>query len=834
MTEKKLFRRLCTLSILLLMSKTIFANIVWNGGSHDDNVVDMDLDISGTNYLTSPISIINTTISAMFVNITADAVVSSSQELYFFTDNVITVRVAHDFTLSGTNGSNFLITFSGAGRLEFIIDGGTTLSFTEATSASGGAIFLNDLTGNNNPSVIFSNSLINPDDNSTIVVGKRSAISFLGDASGQTGSINFNAPADPSHAGRLILKIDDGGSVINQSAHLTNLPVSLENIQFNQGSSFGSPSLNMDGLLIINSNTTWQGLESNPFCELAPTSTSVARTGFILGAGSVTTVPAGSYIDYVVTVTNITVYAAMPDNVLNRPCQRFLTRVVKDRNPAALIIDGNPDHSNPAVINMSGNSAIYFRSAVDCLGNSQLNTFTINPAANLKNGGTILLDVEGPLIVNGDSDADFTLGTALQILSWQVAPTGGSVLINQADTSFPLRTFAKDEQGRYLQYGSGCFFINNKLQLNNMHLQHTDEIHVVYENNIAGQSSPTYVGGDRLSICCVNNLECPCYAARVTPAIQFYNSYFDLHTDAAVVGLSLQIANDEPYNAVTNNSQFIYFGNGRCIDNGTGRSLILGSEVGSEASDFKTIVDRNAQLDVMQTSSELNPDISLTFTIAYNNTKITPGITEDISGQLGVNTIFLAHASNISVGSQDAMFAGTSLPTITIGAEFFSFMSQGGNLHSPETSSSSGQGGMFIDKNGIVTNESLYRANFGMMVTKSLNGVINLPPNQIFFDPRVGIAQWQLNLNDPSQLLIVGPHEAYSDYTIDWKNLMKDYCSTFGAALFVPYEPTTAPFIPASLYPVTSANLTGLPIIKGEVEQLQIKNSRLGIKPICS
>ncbi len=845
---------------LLICSSRIDADTIWSGGAQSGNVTvapGNSLIISGQNFLTTPVNIVNTSGSTGYVTIAADATITSSQELYFSatTGSIITVSVINDLTLSGTNGVNFLVTMSGGGTLDFQIAGGKTLSFTQTTTVGGGTIFLDNMI-NTSPTVVFQRfspaSDPDPDGHAFIEVGNNSAISFLGQFSGNSGTIQFDATASTSNIGRLILQINDGGAVVNEAASLTRFPVTLANIQFNQGSSYGNPELlfggtpsvgNYNGLLIVNGNLTWNGLENNPFCELTPTSSTVIRSGFILGAGSKTTVNPESYIDYVVTVTNITVLPAIPDDVLNVPCERFLTRVIKDRNPAALIIDGNPDNSDPAQIFMLGNSAIYFRSGVDCLGNSSMFaadgtiSFTINPTLNpsdegsLLNVGTILLDVEGPLVVNGDSDPAFTDGTALQILSWQVTSTGGSVLIYQNDTNFPLRTYAQDAQGNYLQYGSGTFLINNKMALYQMHLQHTDEIHPIFDDNIAGQSSPTYVGGDRLNICCTSNLSCPCYAARVVPAIQFYNSYFDLHTSAAAVGLSLQIVNDFAPD-LNNISQFIFYGNGRCIDNGTGRSLILGTEVGSTAADFQTIVSRDAQLDVMQTvtvvdAGRVNPEIDLQLTVSVNNYKVTPGITGNISGQLGVNTLFLAYASNISIGTQNNTFGGTSLPTLDILGEFFSFSTQGGDLNSPQSSCTTGQGGMFVDYNGVVNNNS-NRVNFGMMVTKSSNGLVNLAYNQVFFDPRVGIAQWQLNLNDPSQLLIIGPDTEFSDYTLDWQNLMKDYCSTYSQPLFVPYEPTTAPFFPATLYPVVAANLNGLPTIQGTVDQMQVINSRLG------
>lgn len=851
---------------MLLVSGQVHA-IVWSDGTISGSALDVvneDLTISGNNYLSGP-AYISALTDNITVSIAGNALVTSTNQLYFTALNgySIDVDVVSDLMFSGTTGVNFLITFSGSGTLNFNLSSGQTLSFTSTSTTSGGTIFLVDMVSGS-PTVYFQPADTTLTENATIDVGFNSAISFLGNDLSQTATINFDASISLDSTGRFILEIDNGGSVVNDVAFLTQFPVTLQNIQFNVNNNdvpYGSATINFikqnvpdgfAGTLIVNNNLQWAGLMNNPFCETSPyslttfgvsnnafctytsTTTTALRKGFVLGAGSILTVTSETYIDYVVTVTNVTLTPNIPDNVLNVPCQRFTNRVIKDRNPAALIVDGNEDNMYPATITMYGNSAIYFRSGVDCQGNSSefgtdgTISFTINPANNFSNEGTILLDVEGPLVVNGDSTMDdATYGTAFQILSWQVTQTGGSVLINQSDKVFPLRTFAQDAAGNYLQYGSGCFFINNKMQLNQMHLQHTDEIHPIYEDNIAGQSSATYVGGDRLNICLPTNPACPCANGLVTPAIQFYNSFFDIHTSAAVTGLSLQVVNDVPFDTISSNStQFVFYGNGRCIDNGTGRSLILGTEVGAEASDWLTIVNRDAQLDVMQTNANTNPFIDLTLSVSYNNYKITPNINGSITGQLGVNTLYLAWASNISIGNQSTSYPSNN-SALNIGGEFFSFMTQGGNLNSPETSGTTGQGGLFVDNNGAIY-ANQYRANFGMMVTKSSNAIIDLPSNQIFFDPRVGIAQWKLNLNDPSQLVIVQPSTSYSDYTIDWQDLMKDYCGTYGEALFVPYEPTTAPFVPATLYPVIPANLNGLPTIYGSVDQLQILNSRLG------
>jgi hypothetical protein len=157
-----------------------------------------------------------------------------------------------------------------------------------------------------------------------------------------------------------------------------------------------------------------------------------------------------------------------------------------------------------------------------------------------------------------------------------------------------------------------------------------------------------------------------------------------------------------------------------------------------------------------------------------------------------------------------------------INGNFFSLETQGGDVEEPRCSMSTGVGGIFVDRNATIEIAQFLRANVGTVVTKSLNGIITLPRRQVFFDRGIGIAQWQLNLTDASQLVIVPSDQQLSDYTLDWRNVTKNFNGGF-----TPFEVPSTPF-PCNGPLVMGSNLTSLPTIHGLVQQMQIKNSRLG------
>src|SRR6202043_900057 len=88
----------------------------------------------------------------------------------------------------------------------------------------------------------------------------------------------------------------------------------------------------------------------------------------------------------------------------------------------------------------------------------------------------------------------------------------------------------------------------------------------------------------------------------------------NVNTDIAVTGLDLVVPNyvDEFGILHANLSDFIFYSNGACVDNGTGRQMILGTRIGSTAANGCTRIDADAHLNIMEqenaTSSAINPD----------------------------------------------------------------------------------------------------------------------------------------------------------------------------------------------------------------------------------
>jgi len=210
--------------------------------------------------------------------------------------------------------------------------------------------------------------------------------------------------------------------------------------------------------------------------------------------------------------------------------------------------------------------------------------------------------------------------------------------------------------------------------------------------------------------------------------------------------------------------------------------------------------------------------------------------------QASIHTIYLGNSSNISIGNQVpncTPLEFTSNPTLQICGNFFAFDTRGGITCCPQESGVTGTGGIFVDCGGTLTICPQYRASFGTMVTKSGNGMVNLPTRQVVWDSGLAITEWKLNLGDPalqilvrdsvctsqaeSQLFevpIVDKDEHFSEYTLDWLATTKDYkiFCPFGIGLF---NPCMCP-------PVTCANINALPTVLGTVDQLNIKGSRLG------
>lgn len=835
-------RQLLLLCISVGSFQSMFPLVLWhNDSAISASVFNDNIDVQGTNHFVAPITVAATT-QDVSISISADSIITSSRPLYLYTTSghTISFTCSNDLILTGSV-TDFLITHSGNGIVSCLVFGGKALRFTKLTgSGAAGAYYYQIMDAANSSQTQFI-GIGFPVANAYVQVGPQSGLSFAAPtpvdsgATEQASMVWVQSGLDTA-AGRFVLQLENGSSFIIEGSYITTLTApTFADIDVTRPAGRLATALisGTAGCMVVNNNLTWTQLMRDPFYENNYTT---IRHGFVLGANGNLEVNAGSYLDYVVTKTNQTLDLTTPLSVINNPCQRFINQITKDRNAAALIVDGNTDPlAGKAQITLNGNSAIYFRSGVDCLGvstisaattlQSQVLTFTIDPNKNIDTEGTILFDVEGFLNINGTGGSNENV---LNVLSLQVTPTGGSVFIEGSDTVFPLRTYARDANGVYLRYGSGCFLFNNRANFNNVWLQHTDENHAVYENNIVAQSAPTYVGGDSLVLNAPN--------AAPENAAAFYNSGILVHTNLAMTGMTFSFPNND---AVAGNTDYLkFYYNGRCLDQGTGRQFVMGTEVGALASDFSHIINRDGQLDVMQDVVQTVTSASalvqtLQCIVAPNNQKVVEGLTQDITGEYSVHSLFLGYASNESIGTDadvgtniytGATFPLVTFPTLAINGDFFAFSTQGGTLSKPETSSVTGEGGMFVDKNGEVTIGSTFRAWFGEMVTKSHNAIIDLPKEQCFWAPRIGIAQWQLDLSIPAQTEVINANTSLSDYTLDWKNVTKDWCN---APVNVPYE---LPYVPqpgqAPL--VTNANLLSMPVIRGSVDQMQVKNSRVG------
>ena len=88
------------------------------------------------------------------------------------------------------------------------------------------------------------------------------------------------------------------------------------------------------------------------------------------------------------------------------------------------------------------------------------------------------------------------------------------------------------------------------------------------------------------------------------PGISFFNSRFNIHTDVALTGLDLKVPNlvDESDKSQDNRTRFVFYQNGKRLDCGFGRHMVLGTHIGSTASDRCSVVNRDAHLDIIQRS----------------------------------------------------------------------------------------------------------------------------------------------------------------------------------------------------------------------------------------
>lgn len=854
MNTVSLFRKI---SFLLVLSGMSFIDVgaapcagtlSWSGSiTSADNADDMNVTLDSATITVANDGVrIRACNCDVGVTMSSDVTIagSGSARLYLEVNNGRTITFSLDNNL--TFKGELLIVARGTGTVIFEIDGGSKLALEPGDN--GGVKFF--VCMQDSLQVCFDRTETNPDDHAQVCIGASCLLSYVAEndpvASNEVGTIKW----DPTNsgAGRFILNVENQGAVVIRGCKITDcfktdLLLSDIDCKVTAGKnaimSVANTSDNCApaGMLVVNSNEAWPELLIDPFCNLGAEDDIIdyngtftgPQYGFILGANATFTVLENAYLDYVALTSTVCTTTLAPSLL---PEGQDIDEVLKPRNPSAFIIDGSYDpNTSPAKINLANQAAIYFRSGIDYAGTVRPITdphpFTIDPALRTPGAGIPVMHVEGPLDVCGanlSATSPSGMQSMIEVLSWEVAATGGPLFVGTSETIFPLRTFAQLD-GEYYQYNAANIMFNNCVNLFNVALKHTDEIHKVVEKNDA-VSEPTYVGGDTAVL-----------KDRIKSQLAFHNSVLLVHTDVAFTGFDLIVPNGiNPSSGacIDNTSSFYFFQNGKKIDQGTGRQMILGTVIGSYACDACKSLCSDAQLDVMQTStctggSSLTHELQLK--VQANNNTINEDITTDISGQTAVHTLYLGQNSNISVGTQDDsglnmgtdkdgnMFALTTKPKFSICGNFFSFETKGGSLGIPSASNITGQGGIFVDYNGTFCLADSYRAYFGAMITKSTNGIIDVSRECALFSRCTGLADWNVDLATDN--ILIPYDQNVSDYTLNWMFMQKDYDGGF-----LPYETTDCGG--ASCASVVSANLINLPEIRGTVEQLQLKGSRLG------
>jgi hypothetical protein len=779
----------------------------------------------------------------------------------------------------------FTLTASGGGTVNVKLADGTFFTLNDSQSTPGvttaaGAHMLVDLDTTPSAFNFLTFTRQNPasDEDVDFEIGNNSSFMFVGTpaiaGSTKVTKVAFNPTNNVANVGSMYIDLaNETATTINSSFLVQGhqyadesliTATSINGISFNTDR-VGAPEVcvvksgalgtNSAGLKVYNENSTMPRFWANPWFETNIPSSLTRQSGFIVGLNGMLRIGNGAYIEYQARRPNINpAPTTIPTGLL---LGRTVPEVVKDRNPSALMIDGLTDPyaiekglGNASIVfegTSAGGAGLYFKSAVDRFGVVEDNSVEgwVAPASQYRDiagYGTIVFDVEAPLAMTAPT-GEIT-NNAFELLSLEAGQMiEGETAINvlglvDIDSTgletFPVRSFAVDDNNDYLQYGVGCFLINNRTVLNNISFKHTDEIHEFYEKNFPHQSAAAYIGGESwwLNPTGIVDEEAPAYGLiRPRPQFVYNNSRLQMHTSGAFTGVDQLI--DQIDAEAGNNTSFIFYGNGRVVDQGTGRSLNLGTTVGSTATDQNSIVSRDAHLDTMQEfATEGASDQILRFLVAFNDDTIVEDVVEPAGNSL--QTIYLGHATNISLGSNSdadpvatprgyfpaSTFALTTTPVNFIGGDFFSFETQGGSASIPEMSMTTGEGGVFVDRNGIFELGHAFRANFALMVSQSRNGILDLYPPASLWANRVGIAQSPITLG--TLTTIIEPGSTYNDYTLDWKYVTKAY-----DAASYPYEVTTVPAAGA-LAPVLQANLNYLPVVEGQVDQFQFKNSRLG------
>lgn len=882
--------RLAALAVCLVPLGNLYAAVPWTGASTPDNA-GQDVNIianatltNGGGRVTVDTSLgADVTITPVGGNWTVTAGNATVLDLVTTAAaRKITIDLS-SFNLSfmGSLAAPLLITHSGPGQIVLNIGDGHEIHFSHAATGLHGTFFLVTMrTDRTAPAVLVKRAAAGNND-ASMYIDNYSYVGFIGTdttLATEAATIQFDPTNGLANTGRLRLIIAEQTvnpappappfvdfatfaieGVLNDSD--TGFPYNLADVDFNTLAgqqakviidNSGAPtSASWAGLLVLNNNDAYPILRANPWLEALPHNAGV-QTGCLMGKNGNMQLNDGAYLDYVGGTANLLTvmegaasYPAalapyvpvIPLTVLNNFMVNgnlpVLNTLIKQRNSSAFIVDaGDPTSEQYATIypsiTMLGLSKLYFSSRVDGEMVTQNADFTVDPTkqfTGMAGYGSIVFDVEGRCDVSGVSSGT-TKTNAINILSLKELNVGGPVVIKGSETNFKVRNFELDEEDVLKQYGKACFMVNGRLNLINMAWQHDDEIHAIYEKNDPLQSEPCYIGGETFYLKQLINYR---------PTIALYNSALMLNTSAALTGVDILTPSN---GTAANSSQVYFYYNGWQIDT-IGRSLMLGTNIGSTAEDLGTIISRAAHFNVWQEFAQATAQtIQISCETDSNNAYVTQELylnpTRVITGQLSTHNVYLAHDTNVSLGI-DAE-AGTdpislmpytlvSTGSLLVNAEYLNFLSQGGDPYNkPETSIETGQGGIFVDNFGSFGVSGTLRLFIDAMVgvgPYGPNSTVVLPANQVYFDNRVGIANSRLDLTALAQRTIVAAGSTYPDFSLDWEFVTKDYAN------WTPYLVPNV--IAAGLLPAPSAaNIASLPVVSGTVDQFQIFNSRAG------
>jgi len=886
---KKCFSRYrLALFAISLISSAALADQIWKGACAGD-VIDEDVVIKGDVLLAmgaTKIQAFHKDVTVTVQNDSTHGHWAGESQLYLVAAEGRTIRfeIEENLTLLGSSQitrDDLLVVQSGPGRVEVAIGDGKTFEMT-AKHCSGGVQFYVLMYGgtnalldeycdeyataccdeyaaggiycdeygdeyscsgtgcNENSSERPVLSFVSLDDicsgsgeNRRIVIGKKSTLGFLSSRRSEIAQDSARIEFDPIMItdGRMILEVEDRGAFITEGQYTcqrNGCLITLCNIQpqtpagheaiWSIVNSIGSEVAS--GLLLLDKNETLSEYLVDPFLNNNARqndnfrgSFSGKRYGVVLGANGILNIGSQAYLDFVGLALN-----QVPNVQISR-CES-ITKWIKMRNPSAFIVDGSLDPAaTSAQIVFGEHAAFFLRSGIGDNGSirdeNDVDPFTVDPAYRTPGIGNIVFDLEGELDVRGVRE-NGEITSKIELLSLEVFPTGGPLFVGSSETNFPLRTFNVEDDA-LLRYNSGAFLINNRMTLYDTALSHTDENHIVCHNNDL-KSEPTYVGGETFKL--LDSAE--------RPGIRFINSTLNVNSNIALTGMDLMVPNfvDELGILQANLSNFVFYSNGSCLDNGNGRDMILGTRIGSTAADGCTRIDAEAYLDIMQQedaiTSDLNPldpngNQTLDLQTAFNSSVIN-----DLASPTGtsIHTIFLGGNSNISVGvnADSTGFNIDTNPWLRIAGNVFSFEARGGAA-AVLRSTINGRNAIFVDLNGRFSIEPGFIANIGVMVIKSHNGIVELPANQVFFSNGAGIATWNVNLRNVDDQVIIGPNQGLSTYIFNWLLAQKD-CPNFTPFMCC----MDACVCPA----VTEGNVTSLPTIQGTVDDLQIQGTRIG------